>query len=298
MDDDAAALIFGEVLFDHFPDGRRVMGGAPYNVAWHLARMGAPPYFVSRVGDDAAGGAVRRHMEAAGLATAGLQVDDTLPTGSVRVDIEEGEPSYQILADRAYDAIDDARSEAALGARAVALLYHGTLALRDPRSRGALRRLQELTGAPRFVDVNLRSPWWDAARVRELLDGARWIKLNEDELDALAPGGAGMAERAAALRTVHGAELVLVTRGARGALLVGEDSHVAPAPPVPDLADSVGAGDAFSAVAILALTRGWPADRLLARAVDYAALICGARGALPPPELPPRTLRAWQGDAR
>jgi len=278
-------IVFGEVLFDRFPDGAEVLGGAPFNVAWHLQGFGAAPLFVSRIGADAQGARVRAAMEEWGLSTAALQTDSALPTGLVDVTLPAGEPRFEILADRAYDAID----AAALAAPAdAALVCHGTLALRSEATRRALQQLCTMTGAPRFCDLNLRPPWdaddvlaWSVAR-------AFWLKLNEAELERVC--GAPCADRDAcvdAARALCGARdlrTVLITRGGEGALAVTHDGGVyeAAAAPADEFVDSVGAGDAFTAVTILGVLRGWaPADSLR-RAVAFAARICAQRGATAP----------------
>ena len=120
-------VVFGEVLFDTFPDGAAVLGGAPFNVAWHLQGFGLDPLFISRIGDDEPGTRVLDTMRAWGMDIRGLQVDDDHPTGKVQVSLDHGQPSFSILADQAYDFIE---LEAAVGAAtraAPALLYHGSL---------------------------------------------------------------------------------------------------------------------------------------------------------------------------
>ena len=231
---------FGEILFDVFPDGREVLGGAPFNVAWHLQGFGLAPLLISRVGADAAGERIRTAMAAWGMRLDGLQTDPEHPTGRVTVSLRDGEPSFDIVTDSAWDFI----SADELPDLIPALVYHGSLALRHPVSAAALEALlarcgvslagqppgpaaghpresvadhlpgptagqprgpavgrspgpastrspAEPSGQPgtgtgtrplRFVDVNLRAPWWQAGVVRRLLAGADWAKLNQDEL--------------------------------------------------------------------------------------------------------------------
>ncbi|OQX46150.1 MAG: carbohydrate kinase, partial [Candidatus Sedimenticola endophacoides] len=98
-------LIFGEVLFDDFPDGSRVLGGAPFNVAWNLQALGARPLLISRVGNDALGRSIREQMQHWGMDLSAMQLDSAHPTGTVEVRIDDGEPSYEIVAPCAYDFI-------------------------------------------------------------------------------------------------------------------------------------------------------------------------------------------------
>ncbi len=277
FDTTQAPTIFGEVLFDRFPDGTEVLGGAPFNVAWHLAAWGAAPVLVSRVGEDDLGTRVEAAMCAQGMSKAGLQRDPIHPTGTVQVTLAAGEPSYEIVTGRAYDFID---AQALPGLPAHGLLYHGTLALRNMSSAAALAALRGQTDAV-FVDVNLRSPWWSAEQVLGLLDGARWVKLNADELKLLAADGDNAEARAASLIARHGLALVYGTLGAEGAFALdaaGNLEHVRPSGRV-EVVDAVGAGDGFASVLILGLLNGWPIAETLLRAQALASAIVGRRGA-------------------
>jgi fructokinase len=283
FDPNQPPLVFGEVLFDRFPDGRQVLGGAPFNVAWHLQAFGAAPRFVSAIGDDPLGEEIAAAMDGWGMDRAGLQRDPAHPTGTVDVSLEGGEPSYEIVADRAYDNIDaDALPALSPGT----LLYHGSLALRAEPSREAFDRLCEQQAVAVFLDVNLRDPWWDEARLKRLLDRTTWVKLNADELRLLAPqgtvsGDASVESQARALQQHYGLDIVYATLGAQGALAIdasGKATPVAPGGRV-DVVDAVGAGDGFASVLILGLLRGWPLSQTLERAQAFASAIVGQRGA-------------------
>mgnify|MGYP005750303665 CR=1 FL=1 len=275
-------LIYGEVLFDAFSDGQEVMGGAPFNVAWHLHGFGAAPLFISRVGRDRPGEVVLDSMRDWGMTTAGVQIDAGAPTGRVEIALHDGGHSFDILPDRAYDRIDVHDALAAARSASPALLYCGSLITRAPESRASLAELRAALGAPLFVDINLRAPWWDAARVEELMHAAHWLKLNDEELSTLRGSAdpATVEAQAARLRDEHGLEWVILTRGADGASCIGTEIHRGRAPRVDGFVDSVGAGDAFSAVTILGLLRGWDMALTLERALGFAARICQQRGAL------------------
>ncbi len=278
----ARPLIFGEVLFDCFEDGTEVLGGAPFNVAWHLAGFGLEPLLVSRVGADPQGESVRQRMADWGLRTDGLQLDDRHPTGRVEIRmLADGGHRFEILPDQAYDHIDPAPLAPLLDALPVDLLYHGSLAVRTPASAAALSALRA-RGLPRFVDINLRAPWWRPEGVRELMAGARWLKLNDEELDLLQPGEAGREARARSLRAANGHDWLILTCGAEGARLFTGEGEFAGAPPAVGVVDTVGAGDAFAAVCLLGLIEGWPAATTLERALAFAARICAQRGATAP----------------
>ncbi|MFN2369915.1 MAG: PfkB family carbohydrate kinase, partial [Candidatus Krumholzibacteriia bacterium] len=151
-------IVFGEVLFDRFPDGSAVLGGAPLNVAWNLQALGLAPLLVTRVGEDELGERIAAAMADWGLDTAGLQRDPRQPTGTVEVTLDGGEPRYAIAAGVAYDFI---AAEAVPAPAPGDLLYHGSLALRTAVPRLALDRLRAQATGGSLVDVNLRSPWWE-----------------------------------------------------------------------------------------------------------------------------------------
>lgn len=269
--------IFGEVLFDCFPDGREVLGGAPFNVAWHLQAFGQSPVFISRVGVDAAGRRVRDAMSEWGMALDGLQSDASQRTGRVEVSLEDGEPSYEIVANSAFDAI----AADALPPVAPSLIYHGSLAVRSPMSSAALRVLKSQTNASVFIDVNLRAPWWSADEVIDLVDDADWVKLNRDELRLLHGEIDDLYSAADRFRSAHALTGVVLTLGGDGAMVVVADQaplKIAPKP-VDQVVDAVGAGDGFAAIFLLGSRLGWPLPTVLERAQSFASEMVQRRGA-------------------
>jgi fructokinase len=280
MHDNRRPVIFGEVLYDHFPDGSVVLGGAPFNVAWHLQAFGIVPLLVSRVGDDALGHRILENMSSWGMDTTGVQLDPDHPTGTVEVTFEQAEPRFEIVPDQAYDFIDGNRLPTAV---TPALLYHGSLALRGPESRNAAGRLLAADEVPVFMDVNLRPPWWRRSQVLELMGRARWVKLNDSELLELETGAGDLQTRARKLQQELDLELVIVTLGEKGAMALGPDGAVKNVTPNTggELVDSVGAGDAFSAMVIFGLLNGWELQMIMERAQMFASAIVGVRGATP-----------------
>jgi len=279
-------LIFGEVLFDRFPDGTSVLGGAPFNVAWHLRGFGLDPLLISRIGEDARGREITQAMDQWGLDARGIQIDANRPTGIVEVTLGAGQHTFSILPDQAYDFIDPHRARDASSGSDLGLVYHGTLALRSPASRTALEAVRDAAeGTPVFLDVNLRDPWWRSVDLPELCAQARWLKLNEDELDrisrSLGMRSRRLEERAARLLDRFDLELLVVTRGARGATAWAANGEVETVQPEmsTDVVDTVGAGDAFTAVLLYGLIRDWTLPKTLRFAQTFANAICGVRGA-------------------
>ena len=277
-------ILFGEVLFDCFADGNIVLGGAPFNVAWHLQGLGVTPLLISRVGSDERGSVVLRLMREWGLPVKAMQVDADKPTGVVAVNVKDGEPSYNILPDQAYDFIDVEEARAAMRQTRGGLIYHGSLILRGETSREALQRLQADSDLPIFLDLNIRDPWWDPAHTVPVLRRATWVKLNSDELDSAMRGRFETleAQQQAARELFVQCELqmLVVTRGAEGAFMVLPEGIVESAPvPARELVDTVGAGDGFSAVLIAGLMQGREPQQMLDQATVFASALCERRGA-------------------
>ena len=270
--------IFGEALIDQFPDGHQVLGGAPFNVAWHLQAFGQSPSFISRVGRDAVGDSIRQAMSDWGMNVENVQTDADYPSGTVKVTIDQDEPRYDILADQAYDFIDARQMNPAA---AYSVLYHGTLALRNATSAQALHELTARLTGKIFVDVNLRAPWWRKDSVNQWLSKADWVKLNQDELMQLTPPHNTMQDAMRSLQALHDLDVLIVTCGSLGATALnraGEFFEVAPAGQV-SVVDTVGAGDAFSAVLLLGMRQGWPLALTMERAQAFASALVGRRGA-------------------
>ena len=282
-------MIIGEVLFDTFPDGRRVLGGAPFNVAWNAQGLGLRPQFISAVGTDEPAAEVRQKMTAHQMELSGLQTDPAHGTGKVEVTFnDEHEPQYEIVPDQAYDFVQPQPILDWLdgqAAEAVSMIYHGSLIWRNPASRSAVIATRKKVDVPIFVDLNVRMPWFDDAWLDELLTGVRWLKLNKDELGQLSGQPVETeADIVAAVKTLqqtYACDSFFVTSGSKGAWHIASDGevHFAAAPKPEKLVDTVGAGDAFSAATIVGLSQSLDIQTVLDRAVAHAARVCGLNGA-------------------
>jgi fructokinase len=277
-------LIFGEILFDQFPDGD-VLGGAPFNVAWHLQGFGLTPKIVSRVGRDPLGEQILAEMQKWRLDDSYVQLDEQRATGTVKITLEQGQPTFDITRDVAYDHINVDKLLSVLKNNPPSLVYHGSLAARHSNSRSALLAIKKSLDSPVFVDINLRKPWYDLDIIEQLLMSTQWLKLNEDELTLLTKqsvhSDAELIDLAQRFRKKYGLTAMIVTLGARGAFIVNDaDCYRSEPVPVIEMVDAVGAGDGFSAVTITGLLKGWDFPMILQRATAFAAAICQQRGAI------------------
>src|SRR6185437_11781277 len=278
-------LLFGEILIDRFPD-QEVLGGAPFNVAMHLYAFGCMPILVSRIGQDNAGSRLLQTLENAGLAIHGVQLDSTHSTGMVEVHFTADGHQFDILPDQAYDHIHPRLSRMTALAVNPELVYFGTLAQRA-NSHRALRHMLRAVGGKRFFDVNLRDPWVCAERLRWSLQHADIVKANDTELERIVElidlEGTSPEEQAKALVQRYQLDGLLITRGEAGSWWIdnfGEQTVMA-TDPVAGIRDTVGAGDAFSAIFMLGLLHNWTIPITLQRAQHFAGAICQIRGAVP-----------------
>ena len=277
MNNSAFPVIFGEVLFDCFPEGESILGGAPFNVAWHCQAFGLQPLLISRIGDDLLGEKVITAMRDWGMKTEGMQIDSEHATGRVNVSFHDNEPSYEIIEDSAWDFMD---SHVLPELDKNSILYHGTLALRNPVSAQCLEKIKHSTSSSIFVDVNLRSPWWDISKVYNFIQNSQWLKINADELNILSPEKDSSKHKAQSLLEKLQLDLIVVTQGALGAFaLTPKDTFQVRPEKTINIVDTVGAGDAFTSVLLLGLHKLWPFNTTIKRAQQFASQVVGLRGA-------------------
>lgn len=278
----------GEVLWDLLPSGPR-MGGAPANFSCHARALGADSMVVSCIGDDDAGHRLLGNLRDLGLPVAGVLVDPSHPTGSVAVNVlEDGQPTFVIAPDVAWDHLSSNPDLEALFSRADAVCF-GSLAQRSPASAETIRGLVSRVPLDSFrvFDVNLRQDYFSAEIVESSLELANVLKINDAELPQVAEmlGIRGSVhECMGKLVSRFDLRLVALTRGAEGSILFdGSEWCEHPGISV-EVSDTIGAGDSFTAVVTLGLLNSWPIDRISEAANLVATHVCSQTGAVP--ELP------------
>ncbi len=282
-------LAVGEVLFDIFPDYKR-MGGAPFNFAFHLHGLGFPVIFASRVGPDENGDAIVDFMENAGLSTRFIQRDPEHLTGYVRVELDEkGVPDFTIAPQVAYDYLEYPPALAELIQNKADLIGYGTLVQRSPAGADTLAKILEDRHPQTlgFYDINLRKDAYSLPVIEQSLQACDILKLSQEELDFLQSRLSIKAEQSegvvAALQERYAIDWVSLTRGEAGSALYTQTATLETGVPPKrsDQGDTVGAGDAYAAMLAAGYLLGWPSKRILERAAEFAGAICEIQGAIP-----------------
>ena len=275
---------FGEILWDVFPTYRRI-GGAPLNVALRLHRLGAEVSMISRLGRDPNGSEILGFLKEQGLREDLVQLDESLPTGTVEVHLDERRTAtYTIREPVAWDAIETSAEirDAVSGSDA---LIFGSLACRNKESEDTLLSLIDLA-AFKIFDLNLRPPHYDLEKIVSLMHKADLIKMNDEEIEEvcahLGLRGKSTTERIRALSRVLSPKTTLcVTKGAEGAELLHENLLYMNAGYPVDVADTVGAGDSFLATLSFMLLGGSDPQEALDTACAMGSLVASKEGANP-----------------
>jgi fructokinase len=285
---------FGEILWDCLPSGRHA-GGAPFNVAAHLAQLGVSVSLLSAVGQDALGDEILEVAKDKGVNVQFVsRARVGLPTGTVIAIVDAmGNATYELVQPVAWDEIIVSAEALAAVAEAGAFIF-GSLATRSPYNLEQLDRLLTVKGPLKFFDVNLRPPFADPKRIVELAARADVLKLNHDEVGQIAswlrtgeatpnpPGNPdAIAEACAALSKATDTPRICVTMGAAGAALWDRGNLVAAPAPKVVVKDTVGAGDAFMAGLMVGLTRGADTKTVVETACRLGAIVASHDGATP-----------------
>lgn len=282
----------GEVLWDVYPDGRKVAGGAPFNFAFHCHQLGHPAVIVSRVGDDDLGRELRERVRELGLSDEYIQTDSEYPTGTVQVTLDANKvPTYTITENVAWDYIAWNGKLESLATKCKAVCF-GTLAQRagtwDTVQTFLHTQLHQGEWVPlRVFDVNLRQPEPDARMIRASLARAEWVKLNTDEAPRLAailnrPGSdLAVFLRTLVCLTTPEQRCVMWTHGADGCDVFAFDESFREPGVHTRVVDTVGAGDAFTAAMVCLHLEGKPLRECARFANHYAARVCEQPGGTP-----------------
>ena len=273
----------GEILFDLLPAGAQ-LGGAPANFAYHVGQLGGHGIAVSAIGKDALGAEVKSILAAKGLEAILPEVD--CPTGVVNVTLDaKGVPTYTIIEGVAWDNVPYTPQMKAVAAQAQAVCF-GTLAQRNPVTRKTI--LDFIADMPqdslKVYDINLRQHFFTKEIIEQSLKVADILKINDEEILVVTRllGLEGTPEEACrAILRLYGLRLVILTKGGDGSDVITEDEVHSVACPKVEIADTVGAGDSFTAAFIRAYLRGDSLSDCHRLANEVSAYVCSKNGAMP-----------------
>jgi fructokinase len=290
MADDKKTIVgLGELLWDLFPDGKR-LGGAPANFAYIASLLGNEGIPASRVGKDALGEEALDRLTELGLSAEFVQQDEDHPTGTVKVEVDHaGQPRFEISEFVAWDFLAWTHRWQELADRADAVCF-STLAQRSEHSRSAMRSFLLATRpeAVRVCDINLRQNFFTGQVVAESMKLSSIVKLNHEELPKVMRlfdlEHHRVEESARQLLRSYDLQLICVTRGDNGSLLMSCDEFVEHPGFKVKVADTVGAGDAFTAALVHGYLQGRPLAEINETANRVGAWVASQPGGTPAPK--------------
>ncbi len=316
-------LVIGEILFDIFPGYKR-LGGAPFNFAFHLKKIGMPVAFISRVGNDNDGNKILDFLDSCGFDLENIQIDPLHKTGRVIINIDEnGYHNFNIIKNVAYDYIEYNNHLDFLLKDHAKFIYFGSLIQRTPNGFNTLQRIlsRKHGSIKKFCDINLRPGCWTTSLVQSCLQQSDILKLSHEELFDIIPpqykihgtsrsqynihgGSNSQLKNESLLRTgcygdfcmknnsysdiidylMHEYELeaVILTLGKDGSHWFTREHHHKVGPVnISLMKDTVGAGDAYAAMAAACYLKGLNIEETMSLASAFASRICMIKGALP-----------------
>lgn len=280
-------IAIGEILYDIFPGYKRI-GGAPFNFAFHIKNLGMPVSFISRIGNDTEGEEIVEKLKQYKFKTNNIQIDYKHGTGKVVIDLDSnGVPAFNILPDTAYDYIKFDSAIASLLSKNTELIYFGTLAQRSEYGFKTIQNIlsQRHPETKCLYDINLRPHCFAEPVIVESLKQCDVLKLNDEELKILKKIFVFEKNRRKFIKHLmikYDIEMIAITKGEKGSELFSDDKYYRIKPSKLDnVADTVGAGDAYTAMLSIGYIHKWPPEQILDSATEFAARICEIKGAIP-----------------
>lgn len=281
----------GEALWDVLPEGKKI-GGAPANFAYHVSQFGLPSCVVSAIGDDALGKEIIENFTSKGLDQ--LIAEVPYPTGTVQVEIDQtGIPLYDIKENVAWDNIPYTEHLDALAKRTKAVCF-GSLAQRNVVSRNTINHF--LDTMPKdddsliVFDVNLRQGFYNKEILCKSMQNCNILKINDEELITVSRmfgyPGIDLQDKCWILLGKYNLKMLILTCGINGSYVFTPSNVSFQPTPKVEVADTVGAGDSFTAAFIASILKGKSVTEAHSIAVKTSAYVCTQKGAMPilPPE--------------
>lgn len=276
----------GEALWDVLPEGKKI-GGAPANFAYHVSQFGLPSCVVSAVGDDALGKEIIENFTSKGLNQ--LIAEVPYPTGTVQVEIDPaGVPQYEIKENVAWDNIPYTAHLEMLAEKTKAVCF-GSLAQRNVVSRNTINRF--LDAMPQnedtlvVFDVNLRQGFYNKEILCNSMKRCNILKINDEELVTVnrmfGYPGIDLQDKCWILLGKYNLKMLILTCGINGSYVFTPGNVSFQPTPKVEVADTVGAGDSFTAAFIASILKGKSVQEAHSTAVQTSAFVCTKKGAMP-----------------
>lgn len=280
-------LSIGEILFDIFPEYKRI-GGAPFNFAFHLKKLGIPVRFISRIGNDPEGEEIVSKIKECGFSADDLQVDETHETGKVIVKLDKtGSPEFSIQRDAAYDFIKADHSMLSTLDSSVDLIYFGSLIQRSTCGFETIQSVlsKKNSKTKSMYDINLRPNSYDKDKIMWSLGQTDLLKINSEELETIIQMFGYKKEINRYIEYVlenFSLDMIAVTSGSQGSELFSNGQRFFHhSQKIDDVIDTVGAGDGFAAILAIGFLQKWNPEKILSVASEFAGQICRIEGAIP-----------------
>lgn len=276
----------GEALWDVLPEGKKI-GGAPANFAYHVSQFGLPSCVVSAVGDDDLGREIIENFTAKGLKQ--LIADVPYPTGTVQVEIDQsGVPQYEIKENVAWDNIPYTERLESLAERTTAVCF-GSLAQRNVVSRNTINRFLDVVSRNEenliVFDVNLRQGFYNKEILCNSMKRCNILKTNDEELVTVSRmfgyPGIDLQDKCWILLGKYNLKMLILTCGINGSYVFTPGNVSFQPTPKVEVADTVGAGDSFTAAFISSVLKGKSVSEAHSLAVRTSAFVCTEKGAMP-----------------
>jgi fructokinase len=283
MDDSKKVIGIGEILWDMLPAGKQ-LGGAPTNFAYHAQQLGLHASIISSVGNDDLGQEIVQNIKDTGIVSFIDIIDKSTGTVSVQLD-KNGVPNYVIHEDVAWDFITPSESALEFAGKADAVCF-GSLAQRAETSYHAIQEILNIVPdtALKVFDINMRQRFYSEDIIRKSLEKANVLKINDEEILVFAEMFGLSGDEFEIMHQIlnnYNLKILALTKGAEGSWLISEEVDSYLDTPKISVADTVGAGDSFTAGLVAGLLKNKPLKEIHRSAVDISAFVCSQKGATP-----------------
>lgn len=276
---------FGEILFDIYPDGKKI-GGAPFNFIYHIIKLTGKANFISRIGNDENGDEILQILKNREISSEFIQIDQNHKTGVAKTTLNEKKvPDFIIEENAAYDFIELTDPLKKLISQSTDCFYFGTLAQRNEQSRNTVQKLAADPNVKCICDLNIRQNYYTPGTIEQSLSTADVLKLNEQELELVnklvIKSEVNKTETVEKMIRLFNIELLCVTKGSSGAVLYKDGQENYYKIKNDKVVDTVGAGDAYAAMLCIGYLKNWSIEKINKLASEFANEIIKVKGALP-----------------